>query len=96
MLIDSIELIGKSTQESIMSGVINGTIAEISSIIERYQNISDNFALVFCGGDGVFLSSNTDYQSVYEKNILRIRKSENIGKTYRFHYKGTSKAITIK
>jgi len=34
--------------------------------------------------------------SVYEKNILRIRKSENIGKTYRFHYKGTSKAITIK
>ena len=34
--------------------------------------------------------------SVYEKNILRIRKSENIGKTYRFHYKGTSKAITLE
>ncbi len=34
--------------------------------------------------------------SVYEKNILRIRKSENIGKTYRFHYKGTSKTITIE
>ncbi|MDB4344422.1 S8 family serine peptidase [bacterium] len=34
--------------------------------------------------------------SVYEKNILRIRKSENTGKTYRFHYKGTSKTITIK
>lgn len=34
--------------------------------------------------------------SVYEKNILRIRKSENIGKTYRFHYKGTSKTITIQ
>ncbi|MDG2226818.1 MAG: S8 family serine peptidase [Flavobacteriales bacterium] len=34
--------------------------------------------------------------SVYEKSILRIRKSENIGKTYRFHYKGTSKTITIE
>ena len=34
--------------------------------------------------------------SVYEKSILRIRKSENIGKTYRFHYKGTSKKITIE
>ena len=34
--------------------------------------------------------------SVYEKNILRIKKSENIGKTYRFHYKGTSKTITLE
>ena len=34
--------------------------------------------------------------SVYEKAVLRIRKSENMGKKYRFHYKGTSKTITLE
>jgi hypothetical protein len=34
--------------------------------------------------------------SVYEKAVLRIEKSENMGKKYRFHYKGTSKTITIE
>tara|TARA_B110000495_G_C22990504_1_gene583183 strand:- start:21 stop:1691 length:1671 start_codon:yes stop_codon:yes gene_type:complete len=34
--------------------------------------------------------------AVYEKVVLRIRRSENMGKKYRFHYKGTSKTITIE
>ena len=34
--------------------------------------------------------------SVYEKTVLKVKKSENMGKNYRFHYKGTSKTITIE
>lgn len=34
--------------------------------------------------------------SVYEKAVLRLIKSENVGKKYRFHYKGASKTITIE
>ena len=34
--------------------------------------------------------------SVYEKAVLKVKKSENMGKKYRFHYKGTSKTITIE
>jgi len=34
--------------------------------------------------------------SVYEKNILTLSKREHSGKTFRFHYKGLSKTITIE
>lgn len=78
-LIDEVRqtaLVGKTTKESIMSGIINGTISEISGIITRYQNISDNFALVFCGGDSNFLRSQLDYELIYEENLVLIGLNE--------------------
>lgn len=55
-------LIGNTTETSILSGVINGTIAEISGIIQQYQNISDNLAPVLCGGDAQFVSDRLDFE----------------------------------
>lgn len=50
-------LIGKTTRESILSGVINGTVAEIESMIRNYFNIFNNLQVIICGGDAKFFES---------------------------------------
>lgn len=49
-------LIGTSTQESIESGVLNGVIAEIDGIIEKYQQKNPNLKVILTGGDAEYLS----------------------------------------
>lgn len=44
-------LIGKDTEKSILSGVINGTIAEIKNIISDYNQKYSNLNVVISGGD---------------------------------------------
>lgn len=70
------DLIGKSTTTSILSGVINGTIAEISGIIKNYQNISDNLAPVLCGGDAQFISERLDFEVPVEDNLVLVGLNE--------------------
>lgn len=48
-------LIGTNTNESILTGVINGYIAEINGIIEQYINYTAELNVVLCGGDAHFL-----------------------------------------
>lgn len=50
-------LIGKSTFESIKSGVLNGTTAEIEGIIHRYNQEYNNLVTVICGGDSNIFAS---------------------------------------
>ena len=50
-------LIGGSTDESILSGVINGTAAEINGIIDRYKEEFPKLKVVLTGGDGRFFES---------------------------------------
>ncbi len=47
-------LYGKSTNESILSGVINGCTAEIDGIIDRYKLIFPDLMVVLGGGDIFF------------------------------------------
>jgi type III pantothenate kinase len=51
------DLIGKSTREAIESGVMNGMLAEIEGIIERYRHISPTLRVIICGGDLPFFES---------------------------------------
>ncbi|MDH5604313.1 MAG: type III pantothenate kinase [Cyclobacteriaceae bacterium] len=53
---EQVTLMGKSTRESILSGVINGTRAEIREIIRMYQNKFPILHLVICGGDAHWVS----------------------------------------
>lgn len=52
------ELIGKSTRQAMQSGVMNGTLAEIEGIIERYRHKYPSLRVVLCGGDAAFFESN--------------------------------------
>lgn len=52
-----VSLVGDSTYNSMMSGVINGTIAEIQGMIQQYKKELDSSICVFLtGGDAVFLA----------------------------------------
>ncbi len=50
------KLIGESTPESILSGVINGTVAEIDGIIDLYRAKHDNLLVYITGGDSDFFA----------------------------------------
>jgi len=49
-------LIGTTTQESIHSGVVNGLVAEIDGIIDRYKEKYHTLTIILTGGDAKFLS----------------------------------------
>ncbi len=48
------DLVGKSTFESISSGVVNGLIAEINGIIDIYKNDFENLNIVLTGGEMIY------------------------------------------
>jgi len=45
------ELIGNTTENSILSGVINGIQAEVQGIISWYENNYENLTIILSGGD---------------------------------------------
>ncbi|UII28675.1 type III pantothenate kinase [Fulvivirga maritima] len=51
------ELIGQSTKESILSGVINGMISEIDGIIRMYTDKFAHLQIIMCGGDAKFFEN---------------------------------------
>lgn len=48
-------LIGRNTRESMLSGVYNGVIAEISGIIGQYRDQYNDVIIMITGGDSEFL-----------------------------------------
>ena len=49
--IESQELIGRNTNESMISGCLNGMVAEIDNVIEQYKNQYPNLNVILTGGD---------------------------------------------
>jgi type III pantothenate kinase len=54
---ETTSLIGTSTETCIHSGVINGVISEIDSIITKYRKKNKDLTVVLTGGDANFLSN---------------------------------------
>ena len=50
-LSDEFNLIGKSTSESIHSGVVNGVIQEIEGVINQYKAKYPDLTVILTGGD---------------------------------------------
>ena len=50
------ELIGTTTETSIMSGIINGIKMELKGTIEAYSSQFEDLTVIFTGGDSQFLS----------------------------------------
>lgn len=50
-------LIGQSTKGSILSGVVNGTVAEITEIIRQYRDKFADLQIIMCGGDAKFFEN---------------------------------------
>lgn len=48
------DLIGKSTEKAMQSGVMNGILAEMSGFINQYQEIYPKCKVLLCGGDAQY------------------------------------------
>jgi type III pantothenate kinase len=74
-------LIGKSTEESIRSGVQNGILAEVSSIINQYAEQYDSLQCVLTGGDWHFFENGLK-NSIFAAPSLLL---EGLNEILRFH-----------
>ena len=64
------KLTGTNTQESILSGALVGTAAELESIIEKYINTYENLKVVITGGDAGYLCKQLKNRFFARPNIV--------------------------
>lgn len=50
-------LVGKSTRQSMLSGVMNGLAAELNGFVAAHRAISPNCRVVLCGGDAPYFAN---------------------------------------
>ena len=73
--IESTPLIGTNTKESMVSGVINGTINEIIQNISEYEQLHPEINVIFTGGDTTFIKSivSTKKNSIFADENLTLK-----------------------
>jgi type III pantothenate kinase len=49
--------VGDSTTGSLLSGVVNGTVAEINGLVAQYQQRHSGIGVLLTGGDAAFLAA---------------------------------------
>lgn len=64
------KLIGRTTEESILSGVLNGSIAEVKGIINEYRQQYSNLKVVISGGQMDFFIKKLLVGSKEKSNIF--------------------------
>jgi type III pantothenate kinase len=65
-------LVGKSTEDSIRTGVFNGMVNEINGTIRRYKLEKSPLNLVICGGDAKKLLSGMEEEAIHEHDLVLI------------------------
>ncbi len=61
---------GRDTRESILSGVINGAIFEISGFINKYKEIYPDLNVVVTGGDAIYFDKNLKSNIFVVQNLV--------------------------
>lgn len=64
------DLIGNTTKESILSGVINGATKELDGIIDAYKNCYPDTIVVITGGDASFFEKKLKNSIFADEDIL--------------------------
>ncbi len=64
------ELIGTNTQKSILSGVLNGAVAEINGFINDYKRQYPNIICVLTGGDSEYLAKRLKNSIFAHQNLV--------------------------
>ena len=63
-------IIGRNTQDSIHSGVINGVVNEIQGVIKEYERDFKELTVILTGGDAEFLSKQLKSSIFANSNFL--------------------------
>jgi len=69
-LSESAQLTGSNTQQSILSGVVNGAVAEVNGIIEQYNEKYPGLKVVLSGGDSEYLVNKLKSEIFAVTNIV--------------------------
>jgi type III pantothenate kinase len=77
------DVIGKSTAESIHSGVVNGLVYEIDGFIDQYRVLYSNFIIILTGGDTEFLAKRLKNTIFANSNFLL----ESLNQTFQYKIK---------
>lgn len=77
------KIIGKSTTESIHSGVVNGLLNEIDGCINQYKAQYSNFIIILTGGDTDFLAKQLKNTIFANSNFLL----ESLNQTFQYKIK---------
>ena len=75
--------VGKSTLESIHSGVVNGLVYEIDGFIAEYKALYPKFIIILTGGDTVFLAKRLKNTIFANSNFLL----ESLNQTFQYKIK---------
>jgi type III pantothenate kinase len=76
-------VVGRSTTESIHSGVVNGLVYEIDGFIDEYRAICSNFIIILTGGDTEFLAKRLKNTIFANSNFLL----ESLNQTFQYKIK---------
>lgn len=64
------KLVGQSTQESLLTGALVGSVAEVDGMIDRYKSAYPNLQVVITGGDGPYLCKQLKNRFFADQNLL--------------------------
>ena len=64
------ELVGNNTQNSILSGVLNGSVAEIDGIISQYKLQFTDIICILTGGDSEYLAKRLKNSIFAHQNLV--------------------------
>ncbi len=65
-----IEYIGKTTEQAIQSGVINGLLHEMNNIIDHHEFLNGTSNIFICGGDAEFFAQRIDRVQIVIQTLL--------------------------
>jgi len=64
------KLIGDDTSNSIFSGVLNGTVAEMEGIIQQYRNLYPGIKIIVTGGDHNYFDKRLKIKTFAAPNLV--------------------------
>jgi len=64
------KLIGDTTTNALLSGVVNGTVFEIDGFINKYDEVYPNLNVILTGGDANFLCKKLKNSIFVNPNFL--------------------------
>jgi len=67
---DKTDMIGNTTETSLKSGIINGTIAEINGMISAYSDLYENLKIILTGGDTYYFDNSLKYDIFASPNLV--------------------------
>jgi type III pantothenate kinase len=66
---DLIPLVGNSTEESLLSGALNGAILEITGYINELKHTNPGLLVLLCGGDSRYLAERLRVPVIHEQEL---------------------------